>query len=65
MSRVFPTSQHTQIGVTVDSHDRSRIITEKNANLKKKLAGYSYEEQNLRKKTQKYIDEKIIAKGIK
>jgi hypothetical protein len=59
MIALFPTALHTKIDKVVDSKDRSKIVTEKNKKLKKLHAGYEHEEQNLRKKINKKVQEKL------
>lgn len=59
MRKLFPKNVHAKIGVEFDSRDRGKVIKEKNEMLKKKHAGYSYEQKSLREKIQGSITEKL------
>ena len=50
---------HTNINHIVDGGDRGKVVSEKNKKLKKMYAGYEHEEQNLRKKITRQVNEKI------
>ncbi|MFA5394964.1 MAG: hypothetical protein WC346_02990 [Methanogenium sp.] len=65
MIALFPTALHTKIDSTIDSRDRGKVVTEKNKKLKKRHAGYEHEEQNLRKKITKQVNEKIAKESRK
>jgi hypothetical protein len=58
MTRLFPTIVHTNINHIMDSKDRGKVVSEKNAKLKKLHAGYEHEEQNMRKSITKQVNEK-------
>jgi putative FmdB family regulatory protein len=58
MTRKFPTKVHTKVDTTIDSKDVGKIISEKNAQLKVRESGYKHEEQNLREKITKQVQEK-------
>jgi hypothetical protein len=62
MCKAFPLSVHTKIGSVVDSKDVGKRIKEKNDRLKKRESGYAHEEQNLRKKMNKMVEEKMREK---
>lgn len=59
MERLFPTSFHTKIGVGLDGRNRGKVVQEKNERLKKMHAGYSGEEQNMRKEISEQIKKKV------
>ena len=59
MCQKFPMSVHTKIGSVVDSTDVGKRIKEKNTRLKKRESGYAHEEQNLRKKMNKMVEDKM------
>jgi len=59
LQRTFPKSLHVVgVGKEKDGKDLGKVTKEKNESLKKKWAGYSYEEQNIRKKVTKMAEEK-------
>jgi len=59
LQRSFPKSLHVVgVGKEKDGKDLGKVTKEKNESLKKKWAGYSYEEQNIRKKVTKMAEEK-------
>jgi len=58
--RLFPSKVHVKgKGREVNGKDLGKVTQEKNENLKKKWGGYSYEEQNLRKKINKMTEERV------
>jgi len=60
LERMFPLSVHiTSYNGEKDGRDMGKVTKEKNESLKKKWSGYSYEDQNLRKKINKMVEEKI------
>lgn len=60
LKRQFPFSVNV-IGVEKEKNgnDLGKVIKEKNESLKRKWSGYSYEEQNLRKKITKITEDKL------
>ncbi len=61
--KMFPLSFHVKgAGREIDGKDLGKVTQEKNEKLKQKWSGYSYEEQNLRKKINKMAEERINKK---
>ena len=59
LTKIFPLNVHVKgVGKEVDGKDLGKVTQEKNERLKKKWSGYSYEEQNLRSKINKMVEEK-------
>jgi len=59
LQRTFSKSLHVVgVGKEKDGKDLGKVTKEKNESLKKKWSGYSYEEQNIRKKVTKMAEEK-------
>lgn len=59
LMKIFPLSVHIKgVGHEVDGKDLGKVTQEKNEKLKKKWSGYSYEEDNLRSKITKMVEEK-------
>ncbi|MCK9541094.1 MAG: hypothetical protein M0R03_03590 [Novosphingobium sp.] len=53
-------SHHVVIDGVWDSQDRSKVIVEKNEQLRKRYAGYSYEQQSIKEKVNKMAKKKGI-----
>ncbi len=61
--KIFPLSFHVKgVEREVDGKDLGKVTQEKNEKLKQKWSGYSYEEQNLRKKVNKMAEERLKKK---
>ena len=54
------TAPHFVLDGSWDGKDRSRIIKEKNEQLKRKNSGYEHEQQSIKEKTTKALQEKGI-----
>jgi len=55
---------HLKKGTSVDGKDPGKVIEEKNIQLKKKWGGYKHEEQKLRDKINKKVEEKLSKSKI-
>lgn len=53
-------SYHVVVDGEWDSKDRSKVIQEKNSQLREKHAGYSYESQSIKEKTMRMAQERGI-----
>jgi predicted nucleic acid-binding Zn ribbon protein len=59
MVRNFPLGVHTVVGSQLDSKDVGKVIQQKNDILKKKWSGYKREEQSIREKMAKLVNDKV------
>lgn len=59
MEKLISRGVHNQIDTSVDGVDIGKNIQEKNEQLKKIHAGYSYEEAALRERTEKFVQDKM------
>jgi len=57
MKKLFPISVHTKVGNALDGADIGRKVREKNEKLKKREAGYSHDDKNLRRDITKRLEE--------
>jgi DNA-directed RNA polymerase subunit RPC12/RpoP len=56
----YQNSHHVVVDGQWDSKDRSKVIQEKNTQLRERHAGYSYERQSIKEKTMKMAQERGI-----
>lgn len=57
--RLLSRNVHSQIDTSIDGADVGKNVQEKNEQLKKIHGAYSYDEANLKERTQKFIEDKM------
>jgi len=59
MRKLMPNRIHAKIGASFDGRDVGTVVKEKNEKLKKKWAGYSYEQESLKEKINNAVQKKV------